>query len=86
MVFNLEAIILESGEYGIETLGDGKERMFVHQIFCLEDGTISITPLRGATFTYEARRGETINVVPRKVQVSSGKFVGFKGYLLRKYF
>jgi hypothetical protein len=74
---NFEAINLV-GEMGMDKLGNGLTASTVHQIFCLGNGSITITPMLGDSFTWNATSGQHINVVTKAVNVSSGTFIGFK--------
>lgn len=50
----------------------------IHQITCLANGTIIITPMAGPSFSWTATAGQSLNVVVKSTTVSSGTFIGFK--------
>lgn len=75
---NYEAISL-SGTMLSDVLGNGISANTVHQIYCLAAGSITITAMGGGTFTWApATANVSIDVVPSKVVVSSGTFIGFR--------
>lgn len=75
---NYEVISL-SGTMTSDTLGNGITANTVHQIYCLAAGSISITAMGGGTFTWApAAANISIDIVPSRVVVSSGTFIGFR--------
>lgn len=50
----------------------------VHQVFCLSNGTVVITPMVGNPISWAATAGQSMNVLVKSITVSSGSFVGFK--------
>lgn len=74
---NYEAVAL-SGTMGLGELGNGVTANTIHRVYCVAAGTISITPFKGAAFTFTATAHEFVDVVVRAVTVSSGTFIGFK--------
>lgn len=75
---NFKAINLPVGTYELSDLGNGISASTVHQIFCLSNGSATITAIGGGTFTWTATAGQSIDVVTGRVVVGSGEFVGFK--------
>lgn len=75
---NFKAINLPVGTYELSDLGNGVSASTVHQIFCLSNGSATITAIGGGTFTWTATAGQSIDVVTGKIVVGSGEFVGFK--------
>lgn len=75
---NYEAKFLPAGSYTAGDLGNGITASTVHQIFCLQDGGITITAIGGGTFTWAAVSGQSINVLVGSCIVNTGEFVGFK--------
>jgi len=76
---NYSAKHLPVGSYAIGDLGNGITASTVHQIFCLADGDITITPLGGGdSFTWSATAGQSMNILVGACNVASGEFVGFK--------
>lgn len=75
---NFKAINLPVGTYELSDLGNGVSASTVHQIFCLSNGSATITAIGGGTFTWTATAGQSIDVVTGRVVVGSGEFVGFK--------
>lgn len=52
----------------------------VQEFFCKEDGAIIITPIVGDTFTWNAKNGEKIKVIPKKIIINSGEFLAFLSF------
>lgn len=75
---NYEAKPLPTGSYTTGDLGNGITASTVHQIFCLSDGSITVTAIGGGTFTWAATAGQSMNVLIGSCTVASGEFVGFK--------
>ena len=46
-------------------------------IMCLENGNISITPIKGDSFNWNAKTNEKINIIPRTITINSGIFIVF---------
>jgi len=76
---NFKSVSLPVGTYGLDVLGDNVTASTVHQIFCLTDGSITISALGGGpAFTWAATSGQSIDVMAGQIVVGSGSFVGFK--------
>lgn len=75
---NWAALPMGVGTYSLEDLGDGLNKSFIHEIFCTNSGSITITAMGGGTFTWSATSGQSVKVVASNVIVNSGSFVGFK--------
>ncbi len=83
---NYKSITLEAGHtYSTNDLGNGLTASTVHQVFCISDGTINITPLGGGNFDWAATSGQHMDVILGACSVSSGKFIGFKGPLTQNH-
>ena len=50
----------------------------VHQIYCLQTGSITIYPMLGPSFTWTPASGLTMDVLVSAVTVNSGTFIGFR--------
>ncbi len=50
----------------------------VHQLYCLSAGAIVVTPMLGATFTWNATTNASIDVMVSAVTVNSGSFIAFR--------
>jgi len=77
---NYQAINLPVGAYTEGFLGDGLSATTIHELFCLADGAITITPKGGGTFTWSATTSQNLNVIVGNCEVLSGSFVGFKAH------
>lgn len=76
---NFASVPLSAGTYDISVMGDNVSASTVHQIFCLTDGSITISALGGGTFTWAAAKsGNKIDVLTAGCTVNSGTFVGFR--------
>lgn len=82
---NWSAVPLEPGTYGLNELGNGLTASTVHEVFCTESGTATITAKGGGTFTWSATSGQSVKVVVGEIIVSSGSFVGFKAAFQANY-
>jgi len=76
---NYEAVSLT----GTMTFSTGRETGLitattVHQIFCLANGSITVAPLGGGSFTWTATSGQSMDVLVKTITVNSGTFIGFK--------
>ena len=72
-------IINLSGTNNLFELGDGVTASTVHRIFCLGDGSITISAIGGGNFTWSAATsGQSIDIVPRETTVNSGAFIGIR--------
>ena len=75
---NYIAMNLAVGAYGPAEIGNGISATTIHQVFCITDGSITISALGGGTFTWSATAGQKVDVLTSKLTVVSGAFVGFK--------
>ncbi len=57
-----------------------------HEILCLSDGSITIYPLKGDSFTWNATSGLKLNVLLSSTTVNSGNFLAFKAKTERNPF
>ena len=49
----------------------------VHEVYCITNGTVTVTAKGGGSMTVAFTTGQSINVLCSSVTVSSGSFVGF---------
>ena len=75
---NWTAVPLPMGTYTLGDLGNGLSASTVHEVYCIADGTATITAMGGGTFAFAATAGQSINVMSAHIVVGSGSFVGFK--------
>ena len=75
---NYEIVNLTSGTYNVDTLGDGLTATTVHQIYCLTNGSITITARGGGQATITMTAGQTIDCMVQQVIVGSGTYIGFR--------
>ena len=77
---NYQAIILTGGTtYSGDTLGNGITAATVNRLYCVSAGTLTITMMGGGTFTTPSMNPkEELFVIPSRIVVNSGSFVGFK--------
>ena len=78
---NYGAVPMPVGTYNVGVLGNGMTASTVHEIFCLQAGTATITAQGGGKFDWPATAGQSMKVMPSQVIVSSGEFVGFRAKL-----
>jgi hypothetical protein len=71
-------VIRLTGTQGIDVLGDGVTASTVHRIYCLAAGSVDLTPMRGAGFTFTATANQFIDVLVKGTKVNSGSFIGFR--------
>jgi hypothetical protein len=74
---NYEVLSL-SGTMTTGQLGNGVTANTVHRIHCISAGNVSITPMKGPSFTWTATANEFIDVVVSSLTVNAGTFIGFK--------
>lgn len=58
----------------------------VHQILCLANGSVTVYPMAGVSFTWAATASQTLDVLCSAVTVSSGNFIGFRAKFERNPF
>lgn len=76
---NFIAVPLTTGTYETGQLGDGVTASTVHTVYCLSAGNATISALGGgASFTWTATTGQSIDVEVGRFVVNSGTYVGFK--------
>lgn len=76
---NYIAVPLNSGTYETGDLGDGQTASTIHTVYCLTAGNADISALGGgASFTWTATAGQSIDVEVGRFTVNSGTYVGFK--------
>jgi len=75
---NWTVVPLPIGTYTLGDLGNGLSASTVHEVYCIADGTATITAMGGGTFDFAATAGQKVNVMCSNVVVVSGDFVGFK--------
>jgi hypothetical protein len=80
---NYEAVPMAIGTYNTDTLGDGLSASTVHELYCLTNGSATITARGGGKFTWPATAGQSMKIMPSQVIVASGSFVGFRAKLSR---
>ena len=51
---------------------------FVHQVYCIADGSVTITSDGGGQATFALTANDKVDVVTRGVEVLGGTFIGFK--------
>jgi len=51
---------------------------FVHQVYCIAPGTVIVNAVGGGQATFILTANEKVDIVTRRVEVSSGTFIGFK--------
>lgn len=73
---NYDAKVMSAGTH--TNLGGVATASTVHQVFCLSNGSVQLTPLKGDTFTFTATAGQYIDVLITQAVVASGTFVGFR--------
>jgi len=78
---NYEAVPMSAGTYNVGVLGNNMTASTVHEIYCLVNGSATITARGGGKFDWPATAGQSIKVMPSQVIVSSGSFVGFRAQL-----
>lgn len=78
---NYEAVPMSIGTYNAGELGNNMTASTVHEIYCLTDGSATITAVGGGRFDWPATAGQSIKIMPSQVIVSSGSFVGFRAKL-----
>jgi len=66
------------GTMGSDILGNGISASTVHQLFCIADGSITVNAVGGGSATWAATAGQTMDILPSKVNVISGEFIGFR--------
>ena len=76
---NYKVVNLTSGgTYDAGFCGDNVTATTIHEIFCLESGVININALGGGSFSWSATTSQSINVLVKSCNVTSGNFIGFK--------
>ena len=72
---NYEIVNLQTGE-NIFPLSGGTST--IHQVYCVADGSVTITALGSGTATFAMTANEKVDVMTRNVKVVGGTFVGFR--------
>ena len=49
----------------------------VHEVFCLTNGSVTVTAIGGGSMTVSLTAGQSINVLCSGIVVNSGTFCGF---------
>lgn len=49
----------------------------VHEVFCLTNGSVTVTAIGGGSMTVSLTAGQSINVLCSSIVVNSGTFCGF---------
>ena len=76
---NYQIINLPTGNYTLNDLGDGISASTVHQLVCIQTGSVNVTAIGGGGFTWTpAAIGDTLNIILGGCNVISGEFAGFK--------
>lgn len=75
---NYGIVNLTSGTYGVDVLGDSITATTVHQIYCLTDGSITITARGGGQAVVPMKAGQTIDCMVQQVTIGSGTYIGFR--------
>lgn len=73
-----------NSNYKIVTLTGGTNGPFgttattvVHEVFCLTNGSVTITALGGGSMTVSLTAGQSVELLCSGIVVNSGSFVGF---------
>lgn len=75
---NYEIVELSSGANGPDVCGDGFSAATIHQVYCVSDGSVTISALGGGSMTVALTTGDKVDVLANSVNVGSGTFVGFR--------
>jgi hypothetical protein len=78
---NYEIVNLTSGTYKSDVLGDNLTASTVHQIYCVTNGSVTISASGGGQATVPMTSGQSINCMLREVTVISGTYIGFRSKL-----
>ena len=71
---NYKIVNLQTGE-NVFPLSEGTST--IHQVYCIEDGSVTVTALGSGTATFAMTVNEKIDVMTRNVTVVGGTFIGF---------
>ncbi len=73
-----------NSNYKIVTLTGGTNGPFatsaltvVHEVFCVANGSVTVTAIGGGSMTVTLTAGQSLNVLCSGIVVNSGTFVGF---------
>lgn len=84
---NWEIVNLSSGINETDVLGSpftGKVK--THEVVCTNDGSAKITAAGGGTATFNMTKGQSLKIIPTKVEVISGGFAGLRARGNQFYF
>ena len=62
-------------------MGDNLTASTVHQIYCVTNGSVTISASGGGQATVPMTSGQSINCMLREVTVISGTYIGFRSKL-----
>jgi len=77
---NYQIINLPIGTYTLNDLGNGLTASTVHQLVCVQSGSVAeVTAIGGGSFTWSpASIGDTLDIILGGCKVTNGEFAGFK--------